>query len=118
MGQATYSDEIGSNESFILNFLDWANIKRPYKTNIDGRKSNQVEIALQSYDDNYLLYIISHSEKDESFEIELNAEANTNYKIADLFEYNESYQLKSQKSFLKMNLDVNKKDVRILKIEK
>jgi beta-galactosidase len=118
LGQATYSEDNGLNESFILNILDWANIERPYKTNLDGRKSNQVEIALQSFDDSFLLYIISHSENDESFEIELKTEANTNYKIEDLFEYNKSFQLKSQESFLKMNLNVYKKDVRILKIEK
>jgi len=118
MGQATFSNDAGFNESFILNFLDWANIKRPYKTNLDGRKSNQVEIALQSYDDNYLLYIISHSENDESLEIELQTEANTHYQISDLFEYNEAFQLKSQESSLKMNLNVDKNDVRILKIVK
>jgi beta-galactosidase len=118
MGQASYSKDNGSNESFILNFLDWANIKRPYKTNLDGRNSNQVEIALQSYENNYLLYIISHSENDESIEIELKVAAKTSYKIEDLFEYNESFQLNSNESVLKMNLNVDKKDVRILKIEK
>ncbi len=45
---------------FFINLLNWANIKRPFTTSLDGRVSNQVEVRLQDTKDGYLVFIINH----------------------------------------------------------
>jgi beta-galactosidase len=115
MGMANFRKINPWNEKFFINLLNWANIKRPFTTSLDGRTSDQVEVRLQDTKDGYLVFIINHSTSSEEIDIKLNMSSNGVYTLRDII--NET-QKKAQCSDNTLNIytHIDSKDVHVIEV--
>lgn len=117
MGMANFQNFNPNNDKLFVNLLNWANIKRPFTTSLDGRTSEQVEVRLQDTKDGYLVFIINHSNNSEKTEIRLNMDSNGAYTLRDVIN---GTQKKAQCSdnTLNINANINSKDVHVIEVTK
>lgn len=115
MGMANFQKFNPDNDRFFINLLNWAQIKRPVTTSLDGRSSDQVEVRLQDMGDGYLVFIINHSAKSEEVDIELNMSGNGEYILRDII--NETRK-KAQCTDNKLNINayIEGKDVHVIEV--
>ncbi|HBX45091.1 beta-galactosidase [Limibacterium fermenti] len=117
MGMANFQKFNPDNDRFFVQLLNWANIKRPFTTSLDGRSSDQVEVRLQDTKDGYLVFIINHSANSEKIDIELNVKSDGIYNLRNVIN---EIQKKVQSSSNKLNFTANidSKDVHVIEIVK
>jgi beta-galactosidase len=115
MGMANFQNIDPNNDRFFINLLNWANIKRPFTTSLDGRTSDQVEVRLQNTDNGYLIFIINHSSTMEEIDIDLNTETGGTFILRDVIS---EAQKKAQctDNTLKIHTRIGSKDVQIIEI--
>ena len=114
LGMAGYPEVDPINDRFFTNLINWARIKRPYTSSLDGRTSNQLEVRLQENQNGYLLFVINHSEKKESFDVDLQV-SNGNYHVRDVIR-NMTIKQASKDQVLKLTSEIDRKQVIIWEI--
>ena len=76
--------------------VNWANIQRPLTSSHDGKTETPVEIKMWRNLDEYLLFIINHSESKEKVTTTLQIESDGDYIITDLI-HNETIKIRCKK---------------------
>ncbi len=114
LGMAGYPEVDPVNDRFFTNLINWANIERPYSSSLDGRTSNQLEVRLQENTNGHLLFVINHSEKGESFQVDLKVSGGT-YKVRDVIRNNTSTK-QGKDQILSLKSDIDRKQVIIWEI--
>lgn len=114
LGMAGYPEVDPINDRFFTNLINWARIKRPYTSSLDGRTSNQLEVRLQENQNGYLLFVINHSEKKESFDVDLQVPIG-NYNVRDVIR-NMTIKQASKDQVLKLKSEIDRKQVIIWEI--
>ncbi|HAX95576.1 MAG TPA: hypothetical protein DCY35_03510 [Prolixibacteraceae bacterium] len=114
LGMAGYPEVDPVNDRFFTNLINWARINRPFTSNLDGRTSNQVEVRLLENANGYLLFTINHSEKKESFHVDLKV-PDGNYRIRDVIRNNSSTQT-GKNHVLRLSSEIDSKQVIIWEI--
>lgn len=115
MGMANFRKFNDNNDSFFINLLNWANIKRPFTTSLDGRVSNQVEVRLQDTKDGYLVFIINHSDNREEIEIELKVSADGTYTLRDIINMTQK-EVHSSAKTVEISTQIDSKDVHVIEV--
>lgn len=115
MGMANFQAFNPANDRFFVNLLEWAKIKRPFTTSVDGRTSDQVEVRLQDTPDGYLLFIINHGAGSEELDITLHMGSDGVYTLRDVLRETRE-EARSTGDNLIINARVDGKDVRVIEI--
>lgn len=114
MGMAGFPEVDPVNDRFFTNLTNWAKIERPFTSNLDGRTTNQLELRLQEYTNGYLLFAINHSDKSESFSVDLKLPRG-DYKIREVI--SDRYSALSWKdNVLVLASEIKRKQVMIWEI--
>jgi len=116
LGMANHQDPDKNNNQFLLNLVDWANIKRPLKSSHDGIIETPVELKLWKNSDDYILFIINHSNSKENISTNLQIENDGEYVLTDLIS-NEETNVIAKNSQLNLKNIVNARDVIVLTIQ-
>jgi len=117
LGMANFSQVVPANDRFFINLLNWADIKRPFTTSEDGRVSDQIEVRLQNADNGYIIFLINHSTKNETIDINLNVDARGNFIVRDV-KNDEIKRLKSNGNVLTLSTSVESRNTRVFEINK
>ncbi len=117
LGMANFSQVVPTNDRFFINLLNWADIKRPFTTSEDGRVSDQIEVRLQNADNGYIIFLINHSTKNETIDINLNVDARGNFIVRDV-KNDEIKRLKSNGNVLTLSTSVESRNTRVFEINK
>ena len=114
MGMAGFPEVDPVNDRFFTNLTNWAKIERPFTSNLDGRTTNQLELRLQEYTNGYLLFAINHSDKSESFSVDLKLPRG-DYKIREVISDRYS-ALSGKDNVLVLASEIERKQVMIWEI--
>lgn len=114
LGMAGYPEVDPINDRFFTNLTDWAKIDRPFTSSLDGRTTNQLEVRLQENPDGYLLFVINHSEKGESFHVDLKV-SDGSYKVRDVIRNHTATQ-QAKDHVLRLTSEIDRKQVVIWEI--
>lgn len=115
LGMANFPDVNPANDRFFINLTNWAGIKQPFTTSLDGRTSAQVEVRLQENRNGQLLFIINHSDSAEELVVNLKVEKNRYYKLREIIAGNQ-VTLESVNNTLKIETNINRKQVQVWEI--
>ena len=105
-----------NNNQFLLNLIEWAKIKKPLTSSHDGITDTPVELKLWKNSDDYILFIINHSESKEKVIITLQIENDGEYVLSDLIN-NEETNVVAINSQVKLKNVVSARDVKVLTIK-
>ncbi len=115
MGMANFQKFNPDNDRFFVNLLNWAKIKRPFTTSVDGRTSDQVEVRLEDTTNGYLVFIINHSANSEEVNIKLNLSSNGVYILRDVI--NETRrEVSGSGNTLDINTHIDSKEVHVIEV--
>ncbi len=115
MGMANFQEFNSNNDKFFINLLNWANIKRPFTTSLDGRTSDQVEVRLQDTKDGYLVFIINHSVRSEEIDINLNLSSDGVYTLRDVINETQK-KVKCSNNTLNISARIDCKGVHVIEV--
>ena len=115
MGMANFQKFNPDNDRFFVNLLNWANIKRPFITSLDGRISDQVEVRLQDTEDGHLVFIINHSAGSEEIDIDLYISSDGVYTLRDVINGTQK-EVRSSGNTLNINTQIDSKGVHVIEI--
>ncbi|MBP7179603.1 MAG: beta-galactosidase [Dysgonomonadaceae bacterium] len=115
MGMANFQKFNSNNDRFFINLLNWASIKRPFTTSLDGRSSDQVEVRLMDTKNGYLVFIINHGTKSEKIDIELNMSENGEYALRDIIKETRK-KAQCVDNRLNINAYIEGKDVHVIEV--
>jgi beta-galactosidase len=114
MGMAGFPEVDPVNDRFFTNLTNWAKIERPFTSNLDGRTTDQLELRLQENTNGYLLFAINHSDKSESFSVDLKLPRG-DYKIREVISDRYS-ALSGKDNVLVLASEIERKQVMIWEI--
>lgn len=115
LGLGNFPEPSPLNDRFFINLLDWAKIERPVTTSADGRMANQIEVRILENPGSKILFIINHSNKNESLEIDLKTEADGLHRVRDILN-GELTSLPASNLNLHLSANVPAKGVRVMEI--
>ena len=117
MGMANFQKFNKDNDRFFVNLLDWAKIKRPFTTSVDGRTSDQVEVRLQNTPEGYIVFAINHSPGNEEVNINLNVNLDGVYILRDVINETQE-EVKSNGNILNFEMGVESNNVKVIEIKR
>lgn len=115
MGMANFQKFNPNNDRFFVNLLNWAKIKRPFTTSVDGRTSDQVEVRLEDTTNGYLVFIINHSANSEEVNIKLNLSSNGVYILRDVINETRK-EVSGSGNTLDINTHIDSKEVHVIEV--
>jgi beta-galactosidase len=115
LGMANHQNPDQINNRFLLNLVDWANIKRPFTSSHDGKTETPVELKLWKTFNNYILFVINHSELSQNVVTNVNVENNGIYNIRSIIN-NNKFKVVSKDLQLKFKCTIESRDVNVYSI--
>jgi beta-galactosidase len=112
LGMANHPDADQNNNQFLMNFLDWAKIARPFSTPHDGKIDAPVEVRMQTNSNGWLLFVINHSENDEAVNIKINANKDQAFTSREIIS-NRKFILNSKNKILNLDTQIGRRSVEV-----
>lgn len=115
LGLQQYKNPAPENTQFILGLLDWAGVKRPFTSSANGWSTAPVEIRLQTHPQGYLLFLINHSDTEQTPEVFLRVGINGTFIIHNLLSET-TYTQSTTNNILKIETSIPGKNPLVLNI--
>ena len=84
LGMANFPETVPANNAFMEALADWAGVKRPVTTSLDGVSPDPVAARLQADNDGWLLFLINHGMEEAELSVSVMVDRDGSFRMVDL----------------------------------